>query len=76
MSQPAAVNETLIHRANQVAAHFAAYPAEHAAREVERHLRRYWEPRIRRSLLAQPTEALHPLVRQALAGLRADAAAQ
>lgn len=65
-------DNTLIHKANQIAAYFEAYPSPRAEQGVEDHIRKFWEPRIRRRLLALPEEPLHPLVRKAAARLRAD----
>lgn len=67
--------QKLIHQANLIAAQFAAYPRERAVLAVAQHIRRFWDPRIRRRLLALPQEALDPLVREALDGLRDEAAA-
>ncbi len=44
--------DLLIKMANDISSYFAAEPdQEQAAQEVARHLRRYWEPRMRRQLI-------------------------
>lgn len=62
--------QKLVSMANQIAAFFAAEPDRKAAVDgVVGHLRRFWEPRMRRELLAAfdagPT-GLHELVVAAL----------
>ena len=37
--------------ANQIAANFAGLPADQAARAVADHLKRFWDPSMRRDLL-------------------------
>jgi formate dehydrogenase subunit delta len=45
--------DLLIKMANEISAYFAAEPnAEQAAKDVAGHLRRYWEPRMRRQIIA------------------------
>jgi formate dehydrogenase subunit delta len=59
--------------ANEIAAFFAAYPPDEAQREIASHLSRFWEPRMRRELVAYATgdgNELEPLVRAALAQMR------
>jgi len=44
--------DLLIKMANEIGAYFAAEPdAEQAAKDVARHLKRYWEPRMRRQIV-------------------------
>jgi formate dehydrogenase subunit delta len=44
--------DLLIKMANEIGAYFASEPdAEQAAQDVARHLRRYWEPRMRRQII-------------------------
>lgn len=60
--------------ANQVADFFVAYPSEQAVQEVAKHLKSFWDPRMRRQFLdytSQSQEGLHPLVRQAVEVLAA-----
>ena len=69
--------DTLIHMANRIGAFFEAQPDRDEGLDgVAEHLRRYWEPRMRRSLLAHidsgpvpapGAEALSPFVREAIA---------
>lgn len=45
--------DLLIKMANEISAYFAAEPdTEQAAKDVAGHLRRYWEPRMRRQMIA------------------------
>ena len=45
--------DLLIKMANEISAYFASEPdTEQAARDVAGHLRRYWEPRMRRQIIA------------------------
>ena len=65
-------HEHLIDMANRIALFFDAMPDRDEARDgVATHLRKFWEPRMRRGLLeiaAGPeAAALHPLVREVLA---------
>jgi formate dehydrogenase subunit delta len=65
----------LVTMANRIADFFAAMPDhEEQVAGVADHLHRFWEPRMRRQLdgLAAGAEAqaLHPLVREALARQR------
>ncbi|MEZ4362643.1 MAG: formate dehydrogenase subunit delta [Kofleriaceae bacterium] len=67
--------QKLITMANQIGAFFEAEPdPERAQAGVADHLRRFWDPRMRRELLAwleaHGDEALRPLVRQAIAAHR------
>jgi formate dehydrogenase subunit delta len=44
--------DLLIKMANEISAYFAAEPdSEQAAKDVAGHLRRYWEPRMRRQII-------------------------
>jgi formate dehydrogenase subunit delta len=61
----------LVKMANEIAAFFAAEPARAAAVEgVAGHLKRFWEPRMRRELLALldagGAHGMHELVVEAL----------
>ena len=72
--------DTLIRMANQIGAFFEAMPdREQAVKDIASHLRRTWEPRMRRQLLAclgDPQQAkLKPVVRDAVRALaQSDAA--
>lgn len=65
-------SHVMVHKANSIARYFAAYPHEEAVAGVADHLRKFWEPRMRRQLqdyLTSGGEGLHPLVIEAAAGL-------
>lgn len=64
---------------NQIAQYFAAYPDDEAVEGVRDHLEKFWDPHMRRDLLALAADdahasdgplALHPLVRRAIAPMR------
>lgn len=61
-------DEDLIRMANQIAAFFAPYTDEEAVPGVANHIAQFWEPRMRKQLLAIAAEAkgLDPLVTRAL----------
>jgi formate dehydrogenase subunit delta len=49
--------DLLIKMANEISAYFASEPdTEQAAKDVAGHLRRYWEPRMRRQIIAHCQE--------------------
>lgn len=62
--------DNLVHMANRIGEFFLAMPDQReGAREVAQHLCRFWEPRMRRQLLAHADaegDGLLPLVVQAL----------
>ncbi|MBK6920951.1 MAG: formate dehydrogenase subunit delta [Deltaproteobacteria bacterium] len=67
--------DKLVHMANQIGAFFEGDPDREAALDgVAGHLRRFWDPRMRRELLscidAGGAESLAPLVREAIARRR------
>jgi formate dehydrogenase subunit delta len=65
--------ERLVHMANQIAKFFAAYPRPQAIEGVADHLRKFWDPRMRRELFAHVDKGgagLHELVLAAVATLR------
>jgi formate dehydrogenase subunit delta len=65
--------EKMVHMANQIALFFAAYPREEAIAGVADHLRKFWEPRMRRQLLdytCQGGAGLHELVLEAAKRLK------
>lgn len=66
----------LIKMSNEIAAFFAAEPKrEDAIAGVVGHLRRFWDPRMRRQIIAALDaggEGMHDLVREALQSHRAD----
>jgi formate dehydrogenase subunit delta len=54
--------------ANQVAENFDVYPEEQGVSEVVKHLRSFWDPRMRGQFQAyadQTSDDLHPLARKA-----------
>lgn len=70
--------DNLIHMANRIGEFFQAMPDHtEAVGGVEQHLRKFWEPRMRRALLdhldAAGTTGVHPLVVEAAQRLRAPA---
>ena len=42
---------TLVRMANQIAAYFKSYPEEEAVTEITKHLKGFWDPRMRQRLL-------------------------
>lgn len=59
-------NERMIHKANQIAAFFEAYPQERAVAGVAEHINKFWTPPMRKQLHEYITqdggEGLHDLV--------------
>jgi formate dehydrogenase subunit delta len=69
--------EKLAYMANQIGKFFAHQTHDKAVAAVADHLRRFWDPRMRRELLQHfddPAVHLDPLVREAVEQLRAPAA--
>jgi formate dehydrogenase subunit delta len=65
-------NLDIIRMANQIANFFKAYPEEEAINETAKHLKQFWEPRMRKQLaehIAKGGEGLEPLVLKAHARL-------
>lgn len=63
-------NRDMIRMANQIAAFFEAYPRSEALEGIARHIKNFWDPRMRKQLdtyIAQGAEGLSPLVVAALA---------
>jgi formate dehydrogenase subunit delta len=61
-------DQLMVHKANSIAQFFAAYPHEEAVAGVADHLQKFWEPRMRRQLLAYIAQGgcgLHELVPEA-----------
>ena len=61
--------EKMVHDANQIALFWASYPHDEALAAVVSHLRRYWEPRMRRQICeyaAQGGGGLHALALEAV----------
>lgn len=67
--------ESLVHMANRIGEFFEAMPdREEASEGITQHLRRYWDPRMRRELMdhvqQRQGEGLMPLVLDALKTVR------
>jgi formate dehydrogenase subunit delta len=71
--------DLLVKMANEIGSFFAgASPAEQAPRDVATHLKRYWEPRMRKAMLAhfaQGGAGLTDLARSGVAILAKEAGA-
>ena len=64
--------DDLVRMVNQIADFFDAYPEAEAASGVTEHLRKFWDPAMRRQLLdarESLRDRLHPVVRLALEAL-------
>jgi formate dehydrogenase subunit delta len=64
----------LVGMANQIAAFFAAYPEESAVASTSDHLRKFWDPVMRRQIRAHLEaggEGLSPIARKAVEALAA-----
>ena len=69
--------ELLVKMANEISVFFASdSPPSQAAQDVATHLRRFWEPRMRRQIVShyeeRQGEGLNDLARQAVALLAAE----
>jgi formate dehydrogenase subunit delta len=65
--------EEMVHLANQIALFFASYPKEEAVAGVADHLKKFWEPRMRRQIIqyvASGGAGLHDLAKEAVTQLR------
>ncbi len=67
--------DNLVQMANQIGAFFQVYPdREEGLREIANHLQKFWEPRMRRALLAHIDvtggEGLSEIVRAAVSAHR------
>ena len=65
--------DLMIHMANQIALFFASYPTEDAVAGVADHLKKFWEPRMRRQIteyVAQGGSGLHEIALKAVARLQ------
>jgi formate dehydrogenase subunit delta len=70
--------ESLVRMVNQIAQFFAREGAEQGAAETARHLRRFWDPRMRRAIIAHLAAGgagLSPLSRDAVGLLANESAA-
>lgn len=71
--------QKLVYMANQIGAFFRAQGTDTASAKTAEHLRRYWDPRMRRAIVAHLDEGgagLDPAVRQAVEMLRTTAEAR
>ncbi len=62
-------HDRLAYMANQIGRFFQSQKPETAVAAIEDHLLKFWDPRMRKAILAQLTEGsieLDPLVRQAV----------
>jgi formate dehydrogenase subunit delta len=69
--------EKLAYMANQIGRYFAHQKHDQAVASIADHLRRFWDPRMRRDILAHfddPGVHLDPRVREAVERLRQPAA--
>jgi formate dehydrogenase subunit delta len=69
----------MVHKANQISLFFASYPQDEAVAGVADHLKKFWEPRMRRQLIEyidDGGQGLHPLVPPAVALIKAAEAAR
>ncbi len=67
--------DKLVRMVNQIALFFAAQGAETAPDQVAAHLRQFWDPRMRRAILAFAATGgtgLDPIAAKALARLAVD----
>jgi formate dehydrogenase subunit delta len=65
--------EKLVMMANQIAAFFAAQGEERAVPQIANHIEKFWDPRMRRELMAHHAQGgtgLDALVRAAIGQLR------
>jgi len=63
----------MVHMANQIALFFASYPREEAIASVTDHLKRFWEPRMRKQIIAYVAQGgggLHELALEAVKHLK------
>ena len=65
--------DRMVTMANQIATFFRSYPHEEAVEGVATHIRQFWDPRMRRTLLAHVEaggEGLEALVLEAVSRLK------
>jgi formate dehydrogenase subunit delta len=63
----------MVHKVNQIALYFSSYDHEEAVAGVADHLQKFWEPRMRRQIIAYVNDGgadLHELVPEAVALLK------
>jgi formate dehydrogenase subunit delta len=64
-------NRDIVRMTNQIAAYFEAYPRAEALDGIAKHIKLFWDPRMRKQLdayLAEGGEGLSPLVISAMTG--------
>jgi formate dehydrogenase subunit delta len=62
-------HDKLAYMANQIGRFFQSQSPDTAVAEIEEHIRKFWDPRMRKAIVAQLAEGsieLDPLVRQAI----------
>jgi formate dehydrogenase subunit delta len=67
--------DTLVRMANQIAGFFHPYPHDEAVSQTKTHLRNFWDPRMRRDLIAHVANGgagLSPLALEAAKALAAE----
>ena len=64
-------HDKLTYMANQIGRFFAHQKEDQAVASINDHLRKFWDPRMRKQIVAElGTAELDPLVRRAVEGLR------
>ena len=69
----------MVHNANQIALFFAAYGHDEAVPAIADHLKKFWEPRMRRQIIAYVAAGgggLHPFALDAVRQLEAQESAR
>lgn len=69
-------NDKLIYMANQIGTFFKAQDAETASVKIADHIKKFWDPRMRKAIIAYVDAGgggLDPVARQAVEALRAPA---
>jgi formate dehydrogenase subunit delta len=67
--------DTLVRMANQIAGFFHPYPHDEAVSQTKTHLKNFWDPRMRRDLLAHLAkggEGLSPIALEAARALESE----
>jgi formate dehydrogenase subunit delta len=68
--------DKLVYMANQIARFFAHEPEAKAVADVADHLKKFWDPRMRKAIFVHADAGgagLHPLALQAVLALKAQA---
>lgn len=65
--------DKLVHMANQIGDFFKAYPEDEAVPQIATHIKKFWDPRMRKAILTHLAEkngeGLKPLVLKAIKSL-------